>query len=66
MDTLQSNGRAAGIGPSHRWRDAQGGDVIMRTLGRTALIMAVVIAMGLSPAWAWGDLGHKIICDIAF
>jgi len=19
-----------------------------------------------SPSWAWGDLGHKIICQIAF
>jgi len=22
--------------------------------------------MYASPSWAWGDLGHKIICQIAF
>jgi len=26
--------------------------------------MAVISSA--SPAWAWGDLGHKIVCDTAF
>ena len=21
---------------------------------------------GATPVWAWGDLGHKIVCQIAF
>jgi S1/P1 Nuclease len=30
-------------------------------------LMLVVGAIGESgPAWAWGDLGHKIVCQIAF
>jgi hypothetical protein len=29
--------------------------------------MLLVGAIGESgPAWAWGDLGHKIVCQIAF
>jgi len=28
-----------------------------------ALFLAMMVAA--SPAWAWGDLGHKIICEIA-
>src|SRR4030095_2851324 len=30
-------------------------------------LMLVVGAIGEpAPAWAWGDLGHKIVCQIAF
>jgi len=32
--------------------------------------VGLTLVLGLlgatSPAWAWGDLGHKIICQIAF
>jgi hypothetical protein len=39
----------------------------MRTLRTAAAFLALVIATGWSgQAWAWGDLGHKIICEVAF
>jgi hypothetical protein len=39
----------------------------MRTLRTVAAFLALVIATGWAgQAWAWGDLGHKIICEIAF
>ena len=35
-----------------------------RYLARLALSLAHIVAA--SPAWAWGDLGHRVICQIAF
>ena len=33
----------------------------------TLNLMVVLGSMGgPAPAWAWGDLGHKIVCQIAF
>jgi hypothetical protein len=36
----------------------------------TCLIVVLVLVLGTiggaSPAWSWGDLGHKIVCQIAF
>ncbi len=31
-----------------------------------SLIVILAIIGGASPAWSWGDLGHKIVCQIAF
>jgi hypothetical protein len=31
-----------------------------------SLILVIVAIGGASSAWAWGDLGHKIVCQIAF
>jgi hypothetical protein len=33
-------------------------------MARIALILASFFAM-TSNAWAWGDEGHKIVCEIA-
>jgi hypothetical protein len=39
---------------------------------RSLLILSVSLILvlgaigGASPAWAWGDLGHKIVCQIPF
>src|SRR5215813_2103815 len=30
------------------------------------LVVLLGSLMGASPSWGWGDLGHKIICQIAF
>ncbi len=34
------------------------------------LTVSLVVVLGsigeAGPAWAWGDLGHKIVCQIAF
>jgi S1/P1 Nuclease len=39
----------------------------MRPLREAAAFLGLVIATGWSgQAWAWGDLGHKIICEVAF
>src|SRR5262245_16519374 len=35
-------------------------------LGLLGLTLALSLVGATSPAWAWGDLGHKIICQIAF
>ena len=35
-----------------------------RYLARLALSLALIVAA--SPAWAWGDLGHRVICQMAF
>jgi len=33
----------------------------------TASLLLVLGSIGVAaPAWAWGDLGHKIVCQIAF
>src|SRR5499427_8676227 len=37
---------------------------LFRHLATLALSVALIALA--SPAWAWGDLGHKIICQIAF
>ena len=37
---------------------------LLRPLIGLALSMTLIVAA--SPAWAWGDLGHKVICQIAF
>jgi hypothetical protein len=30
-------------------------------------LLAIVLALGApSDCWAWGDQGHKVICEIAF
>jgi hypothetical protein len=31
-----------------------------------SLILVFGAIGGAAPAWAWGDLGHKIVCQIAF
>src|SRR5882672_3726436 len=31
-----------------------------------SLILVLGATGGASSAWAWGDLGHKIVCQIAF
>ena len=31
-----------------------------------SLMLALSLLGVAAPAWAWGDLGHKIICQIAF
>jgi hypothetical protein len=39
----------------------------MRTLrAAVALLGSVIATRWAGQAWAWGDLGHKIICEIAF
>ena len=30
------------------------------------LAMSLALTVATSPVWAWGDLGHKIICQTAF
>src|SRR6266566_6317469 len=30
------------------------------------IVTSIVMAMWGSAAWAWGDLGHKIVCEIAY
>ena len=35
-----------------------------RHLVDLALSLALIVAP--SPVWAWGDLGHRVICQIAF
>src|SRR5499427_7019700 len=30
------------------------------------LALSLALMRTASPAWAWGDLGHKVICQIAF
>jgi len=37
---------------------------LFRRLAGLPLSLALIVAA--SPVWAWGDLGHKIICEIAF
>src|SRR5215813_9993746 len=37
---------------------------LFRHLANLALSVALIAPA--SPAWAWGDVGHKIICQIAF
>jgi len=29
------------------------------------LVLALGVIGSASPVWAWGDLGHKIVCEIA-
>jgi hypothetical protein len=31
-----------------------------------SLLLVLGSIAGAAPAWAWGDLGHKIVCQIAF
>jgi hypothetical protein len=39
---------------------------LMRTL-RVAVILTFIATVGSAgTAWSWGDVGHKIICEIAF
>jgi len=37
---------------------------LFRHLASLALFLALI--MSASPVWAWGDLGHRVICQIAF
>jgi hypothetical protein len=30
------------------------------------ILLALVVLFASSHAWAWGDEGHKVICEIAF
>jgi len=32
----------------------------------TALTILILLGGSAAPAWSWGDLGHKIVCEIAF
>jgi hypothetical protein len=43
---------------------SHGRDSLFRQFVGLNLALGVLVAT--SPAWAWGDLGHKIICQIAF
>ena len=37
---------------------------LFRHLVGLALSLALIVAA--SPVWAWGDLGHRVICQVAF